>query len=607
MHAHTRWFFTCGALIAVVFAFTVPAHAQTFDENAVAVEEAVDAAEEAMKEERGAVGSAVDAGKEVVSTTVDTGRDVVKGVGEATTEVGGALAGGGEQVVDQTRAIWQEALLPSLQRTAAAIPVVVKALLLLLAFWIVARLLGAATTKLLGLTNLDNKLVSQLGLGDTLAVPGAPKRSIEKLAGSIIKWIILLLGFVAFFNALNLQMVADPLQNVVDRVMGVVPNLLKAFAILFAYWAVATLIKLGLTKALGAASFDERAVKYFPARVVKGETLGPSAQIGRLFFYVILLFGIPPFLAALGQEALVSPLQEMLGEVLSFLPNIVAAGIILLVGNIVATIVREVVTNFLAAAGADAGAEKLGFGRVVGDKKLSGVIGLVAYFFIIVPVIVSAVDSLQITAISDPVKTTLESVLSAIPLLLVACVIIGIGYAVAKFVRNLVETFLSGVGFDALPDKLGLPFLKPGGGRATLSSVAGAIVMVVILILTAQQALATLGFEQLSGLVDAIVRYLPSLVSGLVILFVALSLANYVSNLVNQATAGSGHAKVLTAVAKYAIIFLGASMALDQLGVGEQIVTAAVTAVLGGTALALGLAFGLGGKDRAREIIEKSG
>ena len=74
------------------------------------------------------------------------------------------------------------------------------------------------------------------------------------------------------------------------------------------------------------------------------------------------------------------------------------------VGGIIATIVREVVTNFLAAAGADSGAERLGFGRIFGDKKLSGVVGVIAYFLIIVPVIMSAADSLQITAISDPVK-----------------------------------------------------------------------------------------------------------------------------------------------------------------------------------------------------------
>ena len=130
--------------------------------------------------------------------------------------------------------------------------------------------------------------------------------------------------------------------------------------------------------------------------------------------------------------------------------------------------------------------------------------------------------------------------------------------------------------------------------------------MVIILLLTAQQALATLGFAQLSGLVDELVRYLPQLIVGLIVLFVALWLGNYIGGLATSATKGSGHSKLVGAFAKYAIIFLGISMALDQLGVGEKIVQTAVTAVLGGAALALGIAFGLGGKDKAREVIEKS-
>ena len=570
---------------------------------AIAQVEDSESAEEAGK--GAVVAAAVEAGKGAVSATVDTGRDVARGIGEATSEVGGTLKSGGSQVVQQSRNLWQDAMLPSLQRTAGVLPSVIKALILLLAFWIIGKLAGAGVTKLLSLVQFDNRLVKQLGLESMAIGSQGRKRSLEDLLGKLVKWLIILFGFVAFFNALNLYMVADPLQNVVDRIVGIVPNLLKAFAILIIYWIVATLVKLGLAKVLGAASFDERGGKYLPEREVKGEKLGPSQQVGRLFFYVILLFGIPPFLQALGQEALVAPLQDMLSKTLAFLPNIFAAAIIFFIGKIVATIVHEVVTNFLSAAGADTAAERLGFDKICGEKRLSGVIGLVAYFFILLPIIVSAVDSLKITAISDPVKATLESVLAAVPAILVAAVIVGIGYAIAKFMRGLVETFLSGIGFNAFPEKIGLRFLKPAEGKATLSSILATVVMAVILLLTAQQALDTLGFAQLSELVDGLVRYLPSLVAGIVILLAALSIGNYVGDLVGKATSGGGHSRLLSNVSKYAIFFLGASMALDQLGVGEKIVTTAVTAVLGGAALALGLAFGLGGKDKAKSTIDK--
>jgi small-conductance mechanosensitive channel len=333
--------------------------------------------------------------------------------------------------------------------------------------------------------------------------------------------------------------------------------------------------------------------------------VGPSDAVGRLLFYVVLLFGIPPFLQALGQEALVQPLQNMLSKTLAFLPNVIAAGLILLIGTVVAKIVKNVLSNFLAAAGMDAGADKLGVGKILGEKKVSEVVGVIAYFFIIVPVIVSAVDSLQIKAISDPVTNTLEKVLAAIPSILVATVIILVGYFIARIVRGIVEAFLSGAGFDGLPDKIGLSYLSPKKGSASLSSIVGALVMIVILLLTAQQALDTLKLEQLSALVDEIVRYLPQLFVGVIILLAALSLGGYVGGLVGRATMGGKYASLASNVAKYAIIFLGASMALSQLGVGEEIVQATVMAVLGGTALALGLAFGLGGKDKAKEIVER--
>ncbi|HMP76192.1 MAG TPA: mechanosensitive ion channel [Kiritimatiellia bacterium] len=536
---------------------------------------------------------------------VQTGKEVVQGAASAVTDVGQAVRTGGGDVVDQGRKLWQEAVLPMLQRTTAALPVLIKAIILLLGFWIVARLVGAGTTKVLGFTKLDERAARDWGLGDLLKRSDGSSCSIEQLVGGVVKWVILLVGFVAFFNALNLHMVAGPLQGIVDSIVKVVPSLLKAAVILFAYWAVASIARLALGKLLGVLKFDQRAGRFFPSREVDGKAVGPSELAGRLLFYVILLFGIPPFLQALGQEALVAPLQDMLSKTLAFIPNIIAAGIILLIGNIVAVIVREVVSSFLAAAGADQLADRLGVSAVFGKQKLSGLAAVIAYVFILVPIVISALDALQITAISLPVRNTLESVLAAIPAVLVASVIVFIGYAVARFVRGLVQNLLAGVGFDTLPARLGLDFLAPQSGRQPLSAIIGTVVMVVVLLLTASQALSSLGFDQLAALTDRFVRYLPNLFVGIIILLAALSLGRFVGNVVSQASGSSPYAGTLGTVARYAIVFLGAGMALDELGVSQQIVTVAVTAVLGGAALAIGLAFGLGGKDRAKAIIEK--
>jgi hypothetical protein len=542
-----------------------------------------------------------------VDTVMQTGRDNAKGIGEAAVETTAAVKSGGANVVREGHRVWTDAVVPSFQRMIVAIPSLIKALLLLLAFWILARILGAVVTRLLGLTKVDDRAAHDWGFGKVLAESHGHKRSIALLAGGIVKWIILLFGFVAFFNALNLELVAGPLQQTLERIVGVIPNLLKAAVILFVYWAVAAVVRIGLTKALNTDRINERIKKYFPPREINGQTVGAGAMLGRLAFYVILLIGIPPFLEALGQQALVTPLQEMLAKVLNFIPNIVAALIIFFVGKLVAVIVREVVVNFLSAAGADTRAEKAGLAKMLGYNKVSQIGGVIVYLFILIPVVIAAIDSLQIRVISQPMTDMLARILAAVPSILVAAVILIVGYAIARFVKGLVESFLSGVGFDRLPEKLGLPFLKPEEDQTSLSALGGTIVMFIILLLTAQQALETLGLVSLAAFTAWVIAYLPSLATGLVILLAAFSLGRFVGRLAGGASKGSGYGVLIGGIAKYAIIFLGAGMALTQLGVSQEIVTTTVSMVFGAAALALGLAFGLGGRDRAKEFIDRLG
>ena len=547
------------------------------------------------------------AGADTGRGLVETGRQSVQAVGEATSEFGGALRAGGQQGLDQGRKLWQEVLVPVWQRLAAAAPGVLKALLLLLGFWVAGRLAGAAVRKLLNLTQIDDRAVRDWGLEGMLKQADGSTRSLAGLAGSAVKWVLLLFGFVAFFNALNLGMVAAPLQNIVNRIFSAIPSLIKAAAILLVYWALAAVARLGITRLLGAVKFDSRAARHLACPAAEGEpgSTPPSAMIGRLVFYIILLFGVPPFLQALGQQALVAPLQEMLAKALTFLPNLFAAAIIFVVGRIVASIVREVVGNFLSASGADAGAEKLGLGKMLGELKLSVIASRIAYFFILIPILVSAVDSLGIKTISEPIKATLQSILAAVPALLVATVIVVVGCVVARVVRSLVEGFLGGIGVDQLPQRLGLDFLAARPGQTPPSRLIGAAVSVVIILITAQQAAASLKFDQLAGLVGRIVAYLPNLVVGLAILLAALSLGRYLGALTASTLEGSPNAKVLATVTRYAVYLLGFSMALEQFGIGEEVVMIGVSALLGGAAIAVGLAFGLGGKAQAQAWIEQ--
>ncbi len=544
---------------------------------------------------------------------------VGRAVTSAVTETKDTMVGGAGQVAQQGKRVWTDTLRPMWDRFLAAAPSLVKALLVLLAFWIAAILVSAGVRKVLGLTSLDEKAARDWGLGGMMEGKEGKPRSLAGLIAGAVKALILLFGFVAFFDALDLGMVAGPLQGILDKIAEAVPSLLYAFLILAVYWIIGTLLKMAATKGLEAVGFDARAERFVKPREVKGEKVGPSSLVGRLLFYIVLLIGIPPFLDALGQQALVAPLRDMLAKVLAFLPNVAAALLLFFIGRIIATIVREVVTNFLAAAGTDELAAKVGFGSAAsqttdsatpskeGTKSLSEIIGAIAYFFIMIPILVTAVDSLQMKAVSEPVKATLQQVLGAVPLIFLALVVVAVGYFIAKLVRSLVESFLTGIGFDELPERVGLNFLKPRPEGPSLSSIGGVVVMAIILLMIVETALATLNLGPLADLVGSLIRYLPSLFVGLVVILAALSIGTYAGKLIAAALGGTRHGALLATIGKYAIFFLGFSMGLNQLGVGEEIIRIAVSAVLGGTALALGLAFGLGGRDKAQQLIDEGG
>lgn len=510
---------------------------------------------------------------------------------------------GAQTLVDQGAGMWNQVLLPMWQRLATALPVLAKAILILILFWLAALLLQAAVKKLLDMTTVDERTIEAWGLSSLLRREDGSSRSFSDLAGAVVKWTVLLFGFVAFFQALDLEMVAKPLQGVAESIVGVIPGILQAAVILLVYWIISSAVRALLRRAMVAANFDQRAERYFGAPDESEKRTPPSSALSNLAFYLILLFGLPPFLEALGQAALIRPLASMLEKGLSFLPNIFAALMIFLIGKLVAVIVREVVGNFLSASGVDAKAEQLGIN--LGSTPVSRAVASIAYFFVLISIIVAAVESLGITAISDPVKQTLEKLLGAVPQILVAMIVLAAGWVVARAVREITRAFLEGIGFNQYPERFGLSFLNKGTTAPDLATLGGHAVMAVILLLTAEQAFATLGLDQLAAMIAALLAYLPNLLAGTAIILISLSLSSLASSWILESLGDSPTSRIGATILKYAIIFLGLSMGLSQLGVGEQIMTVAVAATFSAVALALGLAFGFGGRQKAKEIIQE--
>ncbi len=437
------------------------------------------------------------------------------------------------------------------------------------------------------------------------------------------------------------------------------PKVLAALVLIIVAWLVATIVKAIVVRVLTAARIDERFGKHLSST---GQPTTLAKTVGDILFWLIILFFLPSILGALEFPGLLAPVQNMIGGALAFLPNIFAAVIIFVIGWLVARIVQRVVTGLLEAVGLDRLGERVGISQALGSQKLSGLVGLVIYFLILIPVLVAALNALQLDAITRPASAMLNSILLEIPNIFAAFLTLAIAYVVGRVVAGLISSLLAAFGFDSILARLGLGKLASAAAQATPASstrptppttppsserpqsggvrgmaaeagreargmasevvgggplaaarssaprspsqVVGSLVLVAIMLFASIEALRTLGFTELATLVSQFTVLAGQIVLGLIIFALGLWLANLAATVIEQEST-SANAELLALVARVAILVLAGAMALRQMGLANEIVTTAFTLLLGAIAVAVAVAFGLGGRDTAAELLEK--
>jgi hypothetical protein len=195
-----------------------------------------------------------------------------------------------------------------------------------------------------------------------------------------------------------------------------------------------------------------------------------------------------------------------------------------------------------------------------------------------------------------------------LPELIGAIIIFVVGWIVARLIRLAVEKVLKLVRFDKATEKTGVQeFLKKGDIVKAPSEIIGTLAYWFIMILVIIASLDALGLPIVSDLLNSIFLYIPNVVAAIIVLILGFLVGNLLSAVVRTAASNAGlkNADGLGAIALYAIVFFSAAIAMIQLGIGEEIVTAAFGIVFGATALALALAFGLGGRDVAADYLKQ--
>jgi small-conductance mechanosensitive channel len=203
----------------------------------------------------------------------------------------------------------------------------------------------------------------------------------------------------------------------------------------------------------------------------------------------------------------------------------------------------------------------------------------------------------------QPLQDALSTFFSYIPQLIGAIVILVIGYVIARVLQAVVGRVLQGVGFDGWMERGGIKqFFDRAETDQTPASVLGALVFWFVFIIAITMAADALGIPQVSAVLGQLIAYIPSIIAAILILILAALLANFASGIVRGATGSD----LLASVARYAIIVYAAFAALTQLGIAVQLTANTFLILLGAGALAAAIAFGIGGMEVAREILEKA-
>ncbi len=397
---------------------------------------------------------------------------------------------------------------------------------------------------------------------------------------------------------------------------GILGTVLIVVVILVVTWIVARLVRWAVAKLVGRIGFLQH-------EGADGRDVGTS--IGQIAALLVWLFGLIAVLQVLELEQVLAPLQGMLDTILAYLPNIIGAAIVFFIGYLIAKIVKQILLAALGAVnfagvfgraksaavrttGTETSESGSTYDPVTGEyttttddtenqdretnARIASVLANLVFAVIIIVVAIAALQILGISAISDPAQEMLSLILGAIPAIIAALILLGIGYLIARFVADLLESTLVGIGTDRAVRNVGV-----STGQVSPSTIIAKIVQVAILIFFAIMAAQLLGFAAITDILNEVLALAGRVLFGGAIIAVGFFVANLIGRAVGRSTAGT--------VFRYATIILFVAIGLQYMGLADAIINLAFGAIVVGAALAAALAYGLGGRDVAHRSLER--
>ncbi|WP_300311999.1 mechanosensitive ion channel [uncultured Psychrobacter sp.] len=456
---------------------------------------------------------------------------------------------------------------------------IIGAILIFIIGWLVALGIAALVRNVLAKVNLNQRMDSSTGKSYDL----------EGIISKIVFWFIFIIAISAALNTLNLNSISVPFANMVGQVLSFIPNLIAAIAIGIIGWVVATVARTALNTALSKTTMDERLSAQAGVKPM-------SSTIADMVYWFILLIVLTIVLGQLELDGLFAPLTNMVDKIFSFLPNIIIAGVVFVVGYIIAKVVRGIVTNLVSTFNVQELASKAGLSE---ENSLPNIAGSLAFLVVIIPTIIAALNALKIEVIARPATNMLNKIMEALPNIFMAAAILIVTYYVVRMVANIIKGLLENTEVNRLPAKVGLQEMM---GEKRVSDVVGYAIVFFAMLFAAVAAADLLGFEPISAIITMFIAFGANIILGAIILFIGFWLANIIAGVVERSEQGS---QFLANIVRVLIMGLVLAMGLKAMGIADSIVNLAFGLTLGAVAVAFALSFGLGGQEAAARLLRK--
>ncbi len=381
------------------------------------------------------------------------------------------------------------------------------------------------------------------------------------------------------------------LQRFTDTITDYLPNLLGAILVLIIGWIIAKAFQKLITKLLDKTKLGNKVMD-------EEHSKSTSHFFGKIVYYLIMVIVLLMTLEILEVSAVLDPLKNMLNEFLSFIPNLIGALLIGFIGYLLAKFVSNLISmggNFI-----DKLVDKTGFKDT---DMLVNILQKVVFIIIFIPFLIQAFNALQMNAISEPANEILYKFTDLIGEIIIAALILFIFIWGGKYLASFLSDLFKSLGLDSAAEKINIQNMI--GANQSLSKLLANLIYFFIVFFGVITAVAILGLDQLTYILNDILAVTGQILFGLVI----IALGNYISMIIYNTMKQSNNNNFIAGVVRAASLALFIAIALRTMGIANEIVELAFGLILGAIAVAVALSYGLGGRAAAgvhfKEIIDK--